>query len=237
MRAADAVVSLYYRTKNKEILGYAVELGSRSVVPEIKVAMARQLYQNQLVELALLGAVESKPEIERQFVKQNSDLRMKVAAARAMVILGEKEPYFGYLFEIANRYADDDPVTGDRDLRQAGQSAMRMIGGVPGDEARTFFERALDSKNSDVVDRALINLRITYPDSEKGRERMLQELRGQPTLSAETICRLAAMTNDPAIRQAAAKRNALLWQRSALHEVKWDRGPWLRAMGISSLPK
>jgi hypothetical protein len=102
---------------------------------------------------------------------------------------------------------------------------------VHSDATREFLERALDSKDSRVVELALIQLRVNYPESVKARERLLQSLAGQSRLNARTAYRLAAMSNDAEIRNTAAQRNQALWQKAALHQRQWDWDPWLRSVG------
>ncbi|HEX8294787.1 MAG TPA: hypothetical protein VF593_00675, partial [Chthoniobacteraceae bacterium] len=113
----------------------------------------------------------------------------------------------------------------------AGEGAIRNLGLVHSDATREFLERALDSKDSRVVELALIQLRVNYPESAKAREHLLQSFTGQSKLGATVRYRLAAMSNDAQIRKAAADRNQAIWQRAALHERQWDWDPWLRSVG------
>ena len=230
-RAADAVATLYFATEDLGIRSYAASLGSRQVIPDILADMKKRVWKNQLEQLAQLGVVEAKPIITQQFENESAPVQMRVAAAGAMLRFGEREPYISFLLKVARDYVDQDSVGVDNRLGFAGQAALRAIALVSDEEVRKLLEHALDSKNPNVAQTALVQLRVNYPESAKARERLVQGLSGTRRLDAAMLFRLAAMSEDHEIRTLAAQRNALLWQKAALHEREWDKDVWLRNVG------
>jgi HEAT repeat protein len=228
MRAADAVAALYFATKDSDVRTFAATLGAQQIIPDLLADL--KFGRASLRQLADLGVEEAKPVIVTQFERATNSTGMRVSAAGAMLRFGENEPYISYLIEVADQYAAGTLV-GDSQVHFAGEDALRNMGLVHSDTTRELLERALDSKNSHVVELALIQLRVKYPESAKAREHLLQSFTGQSKLDATVRYRLAAMSNDAQIRKAAAERNRAIWQRAALHERQWDWNPWLRRAG------
>lgn len=231
-RGTSAVAALYFANPDDlDLLGYAANLGAQQIVPEMVADLKKNDLRVGLVQYAQLGVVEAKPLAEEQFHNESARVEMRVAAAGAMLRFGEREPYVGYLLDIADHYAAGDLVRGT-DLAVAGQNAFQSLSLVHSVEVQDLLERALDSKNAIVDEHALVALNLDYPESNKGRDRLLQSLIGKGQFSANTVFRLAAMSADNEIRTAAAHRDDSLWQRAALHEKNWDKQVWLRNLGV-----
>jgi len=144
-------------------------------------------------------------KLAQKVFEQSKDLSdVKIDAAWALLKAGEREPYYSYLMDFAKiALAGETQTTAkyaDFHFR-----ALKILASIKSPENKAMLEDALNNRNIQIVEIALVNLIYNQGGSDKVKQYLLNQFRGPTNLLADSDfdMQLAAPLNDPEINSAA----------------------------------
>lgn len=158
-----------------------------------------------MYNLMLVNPQLAKDLAQSEFEKAKDGSGLKLHAAWAMLEAGEKDPYYSYLMDYAKvAIAGEIPTSASGS--DVYEFSLKILASIKDPEIKSVLEDALNSKNTEIIDIALVNLFFNQGGSDKARQYLLSQFNG-PTnqlVDSDFLMQLAAAINDPQINAAAA---------------------------------
>lgn len=158
-----------------------------------------------MYNLMLVNPQLAKDLAQSEFEKAKDGTGTKLHAAWVMLKAGEKDPYYSYLMGYA-QVAIAGKIPPSASASDAYEFSLKILASFKDPEIKAMLENALNSKTTEIVEIALVNLFFNQGGSDKARQYLLSQFGGPTNLLVDSdfLMQLAAVINDPQINAAAA---------------------------------
>lgn len=177
MDAAGSIADLYARTHNVELLDDLSRLGAQA---SDEITFPYVASANTIIEYGEAKDTQFLPQITASFLNSRKP-SVRAAAAWTLATLTGRQDAIDYLIDAAKPVATDTAVldgtrTG-QDLYTADNEALQYIGMIQTPEAKQVLELALNSKNTNVVTEAAVNLVVNQGGSDAVTTLLVNQLK------------------------------------------------------------